>query len=62
MAEQKCSDCIHKTLGNHGLTMHCTWEKSHLPPPVFRARLWGVDAPKTEDENAMRCAQFQAKE
>lgn len=54
----RCSDCAHcRDFGSEGL--RCQWEKRHLPPPVFRARLWGKDAPRTQNAWAEDCKQFE---
>ena len=53
-----CSNCKHGMSGEQGTKLFCTWEKAHMPPPVFRARLWGENPPVTKDEHAESCAHF----
>ena len=55
-----CSNCKHGMSGEQGTKLFCTWEKAHMPPPVFRARLWGENPPVTKDEHAESCAHFEA--
>jgi hypothetical protein len=59
---RKCSDCKHCIRTEQHTTISCAWEKAHLPPPVFRARLWGESAPRTEETFAENCPQYQAKD
>lgn len=56
---RKCSLCVHHTRGKYG-AIYCAWEKT-LPPPVFRARLWGEEPPPvhSEADAAAKCAQYQ---
>jgi hypothetical protein len=58
-SEKICSNCIHSTLSASHTLIYCEWEKSHLPPPIFRARLWGEARPQTKDEWAEDCSQFK---
>ena len=57
-----CRACKHCGIVEQGTKLACRWELSFLPPPVFRERLWGKDAPITMDGNAEDCPQFEASE
>lgn len=54
-----CGGCVFST---GKIKLHCTWEKHFLPPPVFRARNWGKDAPETWDEAAESCGFYKARD
>lgn len=64
MADQTrtCRSCKHCGVVEQATKLVCRWEKSFLPPPVVRARLWGQGAPETWDAAAEDCPQFAKKD
>ena len=56
-----CRDCVHSGEAEQGTILVCIWEKNFLPPPVFRARLWGQNPPQTRPRNAEKCSKYEAK-
>ena len=61
MTKRKCSMCKHCSSGEMGQLV-CLWEKSFLPRPVSRARLWGKEAPSTYEEWAKDCQHFEVED
>ena len=57
-----CRSCQHCGIVEQGTKLVCRWEKSFLPPPVVRARLWGQDAPETWDSLAETCPHYAKKD
>lgn len=58
---RSCRDCRHCNVVEEGTALACIWEKHFLPPPVWRARLWGQNAPTMPETTARDCAQYEAK-
>jgi hypothetical protein len=62
MTQRNCRNCLYVSMVAAGTSLVCRWEKANLPPPVFRARLWGKDAPTTYEEWAVSCPHFTTQE
>ena len=60
-ADRICSNCSHSRSVEGGTKTSCAWEKHVYPPPVFRERFWGKNAPFTWDEAAKDCHHFAPK-
>lgn len=59
MKQKVCSNC--KFVTKTPFAIYCAWERHSLPPPVWRVRGWGNDAPKTYDEWAETCMQYEER-
>lgn len=58
---KSCRDCRFSRSGPMG-ELYCMWEKENLPPAVWRARLWGKADPRTYENFAEKCNQYEALE
>ncbi len=58
---KSCTDCIHSRSVEQGTKTSCAWEKHVYPPPVFRERFWGKNAPLTWDSAAEDCHHYSDK-